>query len=684
MLDRNEKYEDSKDLLSDITIYSKYAKYMGDVSRREVWEEICMRNADMHAKRYTHISDDIYRVYARSVMSKKIVPSMRSLQFGGKAIEVNNSRIYNCAAIAMDCSTAFAEIMFLLLGGTGVGYSVQKHHVDKLNPITSPSPRHRKFIVRDDIMGWADCIKALVRSYFEDRAYIDYDFSEIRKKGTLLKTAGGRAPGPEPLKDCVHNIRKIMNTALEERGENTKLKPIEVHDICCHIANAVLAGGIRRSACIALFSHDDEEMMDAKGNFKVLISSDIKKLNDSMYSVNVVYKDKVRNIFIDENELLQLVNKGTLPWYHFEEQRGRSNNSVVLMRSETSEEQFRSIMKKVEESKAGEPGIVWTNDLEMLVNPCVEISLPSCGFCNLTEINASYIESEEDLIQRVKDAVFLGTLQAGYTEFHYLRDDWRDNAERDALLGVSFTGIASGELDKYDLIKMAEIAKEENKRVAELIGINPAKRIGTVKPAGTSSLVLKTSSGIHGWHSDYYIRRMRIAKDEIIYKYLKTTLGDDFVKDELISPKMSVLEIPIKAPEGAITRNETPIQLLERVKKFQIEWIRGSYREGTNNHNVSVTVSVKEDEWGIISDWMWENREFYNGISLLDFDGATYKQAPFEDINKETYEEMRSKLMKLLIEKEFDMKKIIEGDDVIIDFSTESACAGGSCELTKL
>ena len=675
---KKEKITNSLDFLSQLIIRAKYSQYLSANLRRELWDEILDRNLNMHINRYPDLKDEIISVYNRSVRPKKVVPSMRSLQFGGKAIVSNMSRMYNCAAVAMDASQAFPEVMFLLLGGSGVGISIQKHHIEQLDPISKPNNRRKKFVIDDSIMGWADAVKVLVKSYFKDNAYVDFDFSQIRKKGTPLKTAGGKAPGPEPLADCLHNIRRIMDEAIEERGEFTKLKSIEVHDICCFISNAVLAGGIRRSSMISLFSPDDEDMLKCKGNFKVDLSGEVNKVSGNLFQAAVIYKGKTRSIHIDADQLAQWVNTGTLPWFHFEEQRGRANNTVVLVRHETSEEAFRDFMKSVKDSKAGEPGILWTNDKDMLTNPCGEISIPSKGLCNLTEVNASYIESEEDLHQRVKDATFLGTLQAGYTEFHYLRDEWRENAERDALLGVSYTGIASGELLKYDLKKAAKVAIEENIRVANIIGINPAKRIGTCKPAGTSSIVLRTSSGIHAWYNDYYIRRIRFNNDESIFHYVRGILGEEFIEKDLMSPSLMIVKIPVKAPDSAITRTESPFDLLERVKKIQTDWISETHIEGINKHNVSVTVSVKPDEWEGITDWMWDNRENYSGISLLDYDGSSYIQPPNEDITKEEYESMH----KLLIErlKNFDMSEVVEVENTIV-LEAEAACAGGKCEI---
>lgn len=677
---------DTKKFLSDIVVYSKYAKYNASLRRRETWEELVFRNAEMHAKRYPQIADEIYDVYTRSVLPKHVVPSMRSFQFAGKAIEVNHSRMFNCASRKLDSATAFAEVMFLLLGGSGVGISVQKHHIAQIPSLRTPNSKNKKFVVSDDIQGWADAIKVLMKSYTGGKINYNFDFSEIRPKGTRLVTAGGKAPGPDPLKKCINHIRKILDRAIESRGEGCNIKPIEAHDIACHIANAVLAGGIRRSAMISLFSHDDEEMLLSKGNFPIEVLEVVPLRVDghnSEFDVTIKYQGRHESLTMGEWELNQIRESGALPWYKLEEQRGRANNSVMLHRDFTTEYEFMQLMKKVEASKAGEPGVYWTNDFEMGTNPCCEISLDlNGGFCNLTEVNVSELASEADLIQRVKDATFLGTLQAGYTDFHYLGEQWKDIAERDSLLGVSMTGIGSGQVLQYDIKNAAHEAVKENIRVAGIIGINPAKRIGTIKPSGTASLVLSSSSGIHAWHNDYYIRRMRINKDEAIYPYLNIQLGSEFLEDDSFNPeRTSVLGVPVKAPEGSILRTETPIDLLERVKRFQIDWIRGSHIEGANTHNVSVTVSIKPDEWGTVSKWMWDNKSFYNGISVLDYDGGTYPQMPFTDCTKEEFERLEALLIEKL--KDFNITDIIEEDDNT-DVKGEAACSGGACELSSL
>ena len=615
----------SNKILSDITVYMKYAKFIPELNRRETWDELVTRNKNMHIKRYPKLKDEINDVY-QLVYDKKVLPSMRSLQFGGKPIEISPNRVYNCAYLPIDHIDSFSEIMFLLLGGTGVGYSVQRHHVTSLPPVNKPYPkRKRRFLIGDSIEGWADAIKVLMKSYLNGKSSrIEFDFSDIRPKGAQLVTSGGKAPGPQPLKECILKITGI----LESKEDGDKLSTLETHDIVCHIADAVLAGGIRRAALISLFSADDDAMIGCKSGH----------------------------------------------WWEEAPQRGRANNSAVLMRHKVTKEFFMDLWKRVELSGAGEPGIYLNNDKDWGTNPCCEIALRPFQFCNLCEVNASDIESQDDLNKRVKAATFIGTLQAGYTDFHYLRDIWRETTEKDALIGVSMTGIGSGTVLGYDLKKAAQLVKRENVRVAKLIGINPAARCTTVKPAGTTSLALGTSSGIHAWHNDYYIRRVRVGKNESMYKHLSIH-HPELIEDEYFRPHdTAVISIPQKAPAGAILRTESPFQLLERIKKIATEWVAPGHRNGSNTHNVSATVSLKAEEWEDAGNWMWDNRKHYNGLSVLPYDGGTYTQAPFEDIDKAKYDE----LMKTL--NDVDLTKIVETEDET-DLAGELACAGGACEI---
>jgi len=617
--------EISNKILSDITVYMKYAKYLPELNRRETWEELVTRNKNMHIKTYPNLKGEIEEKY-KFVYGKKVLPSMRSMQFGGKPIEISPNRIYNCAYLPIDHVDSFSETMFLLLGGTGVGYSVQKHHVEKLPVISKPYPkRKRRFLIGDSIEGWADSIKVLMKSYMNGGgSRVEFDFSDIRAKGARLVTSGGKAPGPQPLKECLVKIEGILSQ--KENGD--KLSTLEVHDIVCHIADAVLAGGIRRAALISLFSAHDEQMIGCKsGN-----------------------------------------------WWELNPQRGRANNSACLMRHKITKEFFLDIWKRVELSGAGEPGIYLNNDKDWGTNPCCEIALRPYQFCNLCEVNVSNIESQEDLNERVKVAAFIGTLQAGYTSFHYLREVWKETTEKDSLIGVSMTGIGSGKVLGYDTKKAASLVKRENTRVSKLLGINQAARTTTVKPAGTTSLTLGTSSGIHAWHNDYYVRRVRVGKNEAIYTYLKLH-HPELVEDEYFRPHdTAVISVPQKAPEGSILRTESPFQLLDRVKKVAQEWVVPGHRAGSNTHNVSATISLRDHEWDAAGEWMWENRKHYNGLAVLPYNGGSYIQAPFEDIDEETY----NKLMQTLTT--IDLTKVIELDDNT-NLSGELACSGGVCEI---
>jgi len=1006
------------DALSKITVFGKYAKYVPELKRRETWDEIVNRYQAMMIKKYPKLEDQIKETTG-FIREKKVLPSMRALQFAGAAAEVNNSRIYNCCYLPIDSIHSFSETMFLLLGGTGVGYSVQKHHIAQLPAITKPG-KQRNYLVEDSIMGWADAVKVLMKAYLEGGFMPKFDFRAVRKKGARLITAGGKAPGPEPLKICLAHVQAV----LDRKQEGESLTPLECHDILCHIANSVLAGGIRRSAMIALFSHDDEEMITCKyGN-----------------------------------------------WWETNEQRGRANNSAVLKRGEIGEEEFDSLWKRIELSGSGEPGIYWTNNLDWGTNPslragtkvltsegifpieqlegkefivpnldgqwsqakcwksgtninlielkldtgesyfsspehewpvfingryvkvkaseirdgdklpvnvfnretllqkegvgtydegflagwiygdgcitersdtdkrvvslvvsekddvlekllsivksidgkerktyqrgkvnefqigspeflkwldkfgidkkskglpigiwkdwseqmirgfidglfssdghvpldmhgvvltssnyqlikdvqdllgfygikssfrkktqkgimfpngysdkeytvytirttvqgrkkmssifklsvehkqknltlsikekpefvkvqyakrtelhedvwdisvkdethcfhlpqvttgnCCEIALRPYQFCNLCEVNVSDVTSQEDLNNRVTAAAFLGTLQAGFTDFHYLRPIWSKTTQKDALLGIGMTGIGSGEILKYNLEAAAHVAKLTNSMISEKIGINEAARVTCIKPSGTTSLVLGTASGIHAWHAPYYLRTMRFGKNEDLAAYLMVN-HPELVEDDQLRPHDTIcVRIPVKAPEGSIFRTETAIDTLERVKKFSNEWIKAGHNTGDNTHNVSATISIdktrtytidqflskevvadrydfggddgylsegyhvsdiskhdiantKYDEWDAVGQWMWENREVYNGLSVLPYWGGTYVQAPFEDITEDDYNSRVSHL------KSIDLTKVTELDDSV-DFGQVAACAGGACEI---
>ncbi len=611
-------------ILSDITVFMKYAKYLPEKNRRETWIELVDRNKQMHIDKFPELVDDIELAY-KLVYDKKVLPSMRSLQFAGKPIQMNPSRIYNCAYLPIDDWRSFSEVMFLLLGGTGVGFSVQNHHIEKLPEINKPrQDRQRRWLVNDSIEGWADAVKILIKSYFYGGSKINFDFSDIRAKGMRLITSGGKAPGPQPLKECLIKIEGI----LENKINGEKLTSVEVHDIICHIADSVLAGGIRRAALISLFNADDDDMISCKsGN-----------------------------------------------WWELNPQRGRANNSAVLLRHKITKEYFLDLWKRVEMSNAGEPGIYFTNDKDWGSNPCCEIALRPFQFCNLCEVNVSDIESQQDLEERVAAATLIGTIQASYTDFHYLRPIWKKTTEKDALIGVSMTGIGSGKILNYDLTEAAKVVVNVNKIVAKQIGINVAARQTTIKPAGTSSLVLGSASGVHAWHNDFYTRRIRVNKNEAIYTYL-SIYHPELLEDDYFRPHdTAIICIPQSAPQGSILRTESPFDLLERIKLFYTTWIANGHVDGQNTHNVSATVSIKEDEWDSVGEWMWENRNFYNGLSVLPFDNGSYIQAPFTDITEDEFNTLSKNL------NDIDLTKVVEMQDET-QLQGELACAGGNCEI---
>lgn len=738
----------SRQNLSDITVYTKYARYLEDKGRRETWEEIVERNMGMHIRKYPHLEHEIRDAY-EYVLDKRVFPSMRGLQYSGKPIEISPNRLYNCSTVAIDNPEAFSETMFLLLGGSGVGYSVQRHHVRQLPEIRIPK-KTRRYLIDDSIAGWADAVKVLFKAYMGDRKSRPiFDFSDIRPKGTPLKTSGGKAPGPAPLKECLFKVEQILQT----KGEGSQLTPLECHDILCHIADAVLSGGLRRAAMIALFSLKDEEMLTCKSG----------------------------------------------KWYEENPQRGRANNSAVIIRHKAKKQDFMRLWEIVRASGSGEPGWCFSNDKEALTNPCIpawakvltpkgirnlyevqvgdkiwsaegwttitnlwstgknvvreyttdygklyctgnhrvvsfgekveadkttfidlclpdgimdtvniweakdfseeetfditvdnkshtfwcngfnvsncaEISLYSMQFCNLCTVVTHDIEMQDELNRRVKVAAFIGTLQAGYTDFHYLREGWKAQTEKEALLGVGLSGIATGKVLGLDLTEAANIAVEENKRVAKLIGINSAARLLCNKPDGTVSLVAGCSSGVHAWHSSFYIRRMELLKDEPLAQYL-IKYHPELVEEHIGNPKQIKACFPIKAPDTAITReSESALDLLERVKKLHIEWIQPGHITGDNTHNTSCTVTIKKDEWDEVGEWMWKNREHYASLSVLPYSDHTYSQPPFEEITEQRYNELMKHMSKI------DLTKVKEFEDTT-DRQGELACAGGACEI---
>lgn len=614
------------ELLSQLVAYRTYSARVEHLERRESIEETINRNMNMHLDRFPKLSKDITKAYNK-VHGLEVMPSMRSMQYAGSPVVKNNSRIYNCSAANIDDVRVFGEALYLLLAGVGFGYSVQKRHVNKLPKVRDPK-KEGIFFVHDSIEGWAQALDALMDAYLLGRIRPIFNFSNISPKGTYLATAGARAPGADPLKKLLDSIERVLKSAV-----GRKLRSIEVHDIMCYAADGVVSGGIRRAALIALFDQDDEDMLHAKSG----------------------------------------------EWWVNNPQRARANNSAILIRNSTTKSQFDKVFSITQASGSGEPGFSWTDDPDMLFNPCHEVALESAQFCNLTTVSQTGIKNKKDFLNRIYAATLLGTLQASYTDFGYLRPEWKNTTENGSLIGVSFTGIAdaAGLVTSDWLQEGASLVKEINAKYAAKIGINPAHRTTTIKPEGSASCVLGSSSGIHDRHSKHYLRRFRINKGETLDNYLRHVIPS-LVEDDLFSATMSVVTIPQASPEGSITRHDTTaLDLLERVYAYNTNWVHPGHREGANKNNVSATVSVREHEWEAVRESMWANRNKYSGISLLPFDGGTYAQAPFEDCDEATYNHYANLVQNI------DLMQVKEPKEEH-NVAETVACAGGVCEVTSL
>ena len=714
-------------ILSELTAFSKYARFNEDLGRRETWEENVARVEDMHIRKFPQLKKEINTAFD-FVRRKEVVPSMRSMQFGGEAIEKMNIRIFNCSFIAIERPAIFSEIMVLLMAGTGVGYSVQHRHINKLPDIKTPK-RSKKYVIEDTIEGWADSLKALLKSYFYGTQLPIFDYSQIRPKGSKLKTSGGKAPGPEPLRKCLDEIQSIFS--IKNVGE--KLRSIEVHDIVCHIADCILAGGIRRSATIALFDALDDEMLNCKGYLSAHMESDfIFNKQTKQFVGDAKHGNKIVQVYLSKQEFDKFEKEGVLAWYWFHPQRARANNSSVFFRNNwlgkettkdkiisklkkefgitesaheslvysfnsfvneilpihcvndkyyddivqaTTQEQFMKVWKACEASGSGEPGVFWTDEPDYGTNPCGEISLKSAQTCNLSSVNVSTLRNQKDLEDRVASATLIGTLQATYDNFEYISENWQENQQEERLLGVSLTGICDIDYTQFDWKKAAEVSVKVNEEFAQKLNINKAARITCIKPEGTASCVMGTASGIHARHSKYYIRRVRYNRQEPIACYLMQN-HPELVEEEEFNPLNIVVALPQKSPiESIVREQESAIDTLERVKFFNENWVTPGHIKGPNQHNVSCTVSVRPNEWGKVGKWMWENRSVYSGIAALPYSDAIYKQAPFEECDEETYNSMMKNL------KSIDLTKVIELEDNT-NLLGELACAGGACEVT--
>lgn len=662
------------DLLRDTVIFSKYALHLRSEQRRETWAEIVARNKSMHEARYGHIDgvqaliDEAYE----HVLNFRVMPSMRSLQFGGKKILENHCRIYNCSFLHLDAVESFSEAVYLLLCGCGVGYSVQKHHVARLMPILD-THTSEYYPIPDNIEGWSDAFKDLMLGYMGERPIPEFDYAYIRPAGAYINGANGRAPGPGPLRVALCAVEDILKGA---RGRN--LTTVEAHDIMCHAANCVQSGGVRRSAMISLFSSTDANMFHSKSPVELREIDGVLCYSEHSPFLNADNVGVFRPVpsWLDVGKYKKTIRGiDTLPYWVSVPHRSGANNSMLELRSNITEKEFKRVIRTGLEFGSGEPAIVLTDDLEWGVNPCAEISFPANMFCNLTEINAGDILDQDDLNARSRAAAILGTLQAGYTDFPYLRPIWKQRCDEQALLGVGQTGMASGALDGLDLEEAALIVRRTNSQVAAMIKINQAERTTCVKPSGTSSCVMRTSSGVHAWYAPYYLRRSMFNKDEAAYKYLMTVVPE-LMEDHVSNPAAAYLCIPIAAPKGAVTiADESITDFIARLHKVHMEWIQPGHRKGVNRHNVSATLSPKEDQWEVMLDGLWSIHEDFTGVSVFPYDTEQYTQPPFSPITEEEYHE-RAQYVRSI-----DMTNVIELDDYV-EFEALAACAGGKCDMT--
>lgn len=617
------RFDPGSKLLRDIAFLRTYAETLPN-GRKETVEQTYNRVMNMHISRFPHLREEISDAFS-GVHDELAMPSMRSMQFAGYPILRSNCRIYNCAYTVIESFKDIADAAWISMNGAGVGYSVQYRHVSKL-PIIQVSNSDR-YVIPDSKEGWADSIVMLMANPSQS-----FDYSLIRPKDSPLST-GGTASGPESLMLVHDKMRSILLNAI-----GRQLRPIEVHDIMCHIGDLIRCGGVRRTALLALFDAFDTEMLTSKHG----------------------------------------------EWWVNNPQRGRANNSAVIHREDPDvAHKISDVLKYCFDSNSGEPGIFLTNNWDWGANPCVEIGMRPRSFCNLTEINAAGCEDRDAFLSATRSATAIGTLQASYTDFSYIDERWSINCRQDALLGVSITGQAEAQhiLTEETLQEASMIAIATNREWAEKLGINPAARIGCTKPSGTTSAFLGTTSGIHAAHDEYFLRRVRIESTNPLAKHLISVFGlslpntDSVVEQDEQNGDLVVVTVPIHKV-GAIKRSdESSIDLLERVKKIHKNWIVPTHIYGDNTHNVSVTVSYKPGEEESITQWMIENRHVYSGISLLPYDGGSYNQMPFTSITKQEYDEWITRYPEELYFNYIDFsgaKDTRKG---------EVACQGGSCEF---
>lgn len=632
---------------------------------------------------------------------------MRSIQFAGPAIEAHNARIYNCAVRHVDTIRSFAEIFYLLLCGCGVGIGLSYQFLDRLPNLVDENDKNGTvitYVVQDTIEGWADSIEALLNCYFKNTAYtgrkIVFDYSKIRKKGEILKTGGGKAPGFKGLKNAHGKIKQLLDHLIEYKKQS-RLKSVNAYDIVMHSADAVLSGGIRRSATSVVFDKNDQDMMNAKTYHKVdrvfafeeIGEETIAGQTSKILEGKINFEGEKLEIKIYDWEFEKLKNEKLVNWWHLFPQRARSNNSVLLLRDSTTLEEFTAIIEKTRQF--GEPGFVFANDSKTNFNPCFEIGfIPVldngvCGvqFCNLTSMNGRLTDTIEKFKENTEAYTIIGTLQAGYTYFPYLSNAAKELTESEALLGCSITGM----MDNPDILLSAEnqktmssLSKAINKQWAEKLKIKPAARITCIKPEGTSSLVLGTCSGIHAHHAKKYFRRVQCNKIDNVYKLFKKQ-NKHMCEPSIWSANKTddVITFPIEVNEKAIIKKDlNAIQHLDIIKRTQENWVlNGTTEYNLKNvtHNVSCTIIVDDSEWTKVIEYIYKYKNNFAAISFIPKGGdKLYKQAPMEEISSEDDIKLWNNIVENFSHVEY--KNLTEEDDKTA-LQQELSCSGGKCEI---
>lgn len=637
LVEESRKYFDY-DPYREFIFYRTYSRWLDSEGRRETWIETVDRFMNFMKENLGKVlSDSEYEKIKQAILYQQVMPSMRLLWSAGPACRATNVAAYNCSFIAPTKIEDFGDIMYILMCGAGLGFSVESHVVQQL-PIVKRQTgvKLKTYVIEDSKEGWARAIVHGMKAWYEGKD-VDFDFSKLRPAGARLKTMGGRSSGPEPLRQCLIFIK---NKILSRQGK--RLSNLDVHDIICKIGEVVVVGGVRRTALISLSDLDDEAMRHAKeGQFYIL------EPQRSMANNSAVYNEKpTTQQFLEE--WLALAKSGT-------GERGIFNRAAVL--NQVPERRRKFLEKELQ--------YVGTN-------PCGEIILRSKQFCNLTEVVARPSDTEETLIEKVRIATILGTYQATLTYFPFISKEWKDNCEQELLLGVSITGHWDCPIVRNEkfLQKLKRVAIETNEKYAKKFGINPSTCVTCVKPSGTVSQLVDAASGIHPRFSEYFIRRVRISATDPLFEMLKDQKIPYYpeVGQSVENATTFVLEFPRKSPKGAITRHQlSAIDQLEYWKKVKVNY---------TEHNPSCTIYVKPHEWIKVADWLYENWDVLGGLSFLPSSDHVYQLAPYEDITKGKYEN----LMKDFPELDFSRLVLYEKDDET-QGAKEFACVAGVCEI---